>query len=259
MELPVARWYEAIFRRLSRRTFTHRVPEEEKLIRLEHVCREFRPFPEVRSELVRSSPETVFRGLLGKYGRVKGALMYIAFIGRMDSPRVQEAAGYTGEGVILEATALGLSTCWVGGFFRPKSVRAQVDIQDSERILSVTPIGYAPEHKDPKEKLFSGVIRSSHRRPLASLVSTETLPTQLEKAFDAARLAPSAQNRQPWRFRIEKNTVLITTDKTFSTSSISKRLDCGIAMLHFELGARAAGVVGEWETLPPPDVAKFNF
>ncbi len=259
MELPVARWHEAIFRRLSRRTFTPQLPEEEKLTRLEQVCREFRPFPEVRSELVRSSPETVFRGLLGKYGRVKGALMYIAFIGRMDSPRVQEAAGYTGEGVILEATALGLSTCWVGGFFRPENVRIQVDVQESEKVLSVTPIGYAPGHKDPKERLFSGVIRSSHRRPLSSLVSTGTVPTRLEKAFDAARLAPSAQNRQPWRFRIENNTIVITTDKTFSTSSISKRLDCGIAMLHFELGARAAGIAGEWEILPPPDVARFIF
>ncbi|HHY93759.1 MAG TPA: nitroreductase, partial [Firmicutes bacterium] len=28
--------------------------------------------------------------------------------------------GYTGEAVVLEATALGLATCWVGGFFRPE-------------------------------------------------------------------------------------------------------------------------------------------
>ena len=39
---------------------------------------------------------------------------------------------------------------------------------------------------------------------------------------------------------------------------ISRRLDCGIAMLHFELGVRAAGLSGSWEFLPPPDVARFR-
>jgi nitroreductase len=259
MELPVTSWYEAISRRHSRRTYTPRVPEAETLVRLDQVCHEFRPFSEVRSELVRSSPEAVFKGLLGNYGRVKGASIYVAFIGKMDSPRVQEAAGYTGEGIILEATALGLATCWVGGFFRRDIVRRQIKIQDTEKVLAVTPVGYAPERKDRSEKFLSGVVRSHRRKPLTALVAGETPPSYLEKALSAARLAPSAQNRQPWRFRVVPNAVIVTVDRSFSTSSISKRLDCGIAMLHLELGARAAGIVGEWEILPPPDVARFSF
>jgi nitroreductase len=258
MDLPVARWYEAIFKRQSRRTYSPTPPEADKLTRLDRVCGEFRPYPEVRSELVRSSPEYVFKGLLGNYGRVKGAMIYIAFIGRIDSPRVQEAAGYTGEGIILEATALGLATCWVGGFFRPEIVRQQIQILDGEKVLSVTPVGYAPEQKDRSEKFLSGVIRSHHRKPLATLVNGEASSPWLEKALTAARLAPSAQNRQPWRFRIEPNAVIVTADHSFSTSSISKRLDCGIAMLHFELGARMAGVEGVWKILPSPDVARFS-
>jgi hypothetical protein len=39
---------------------------------------------------------------------------------------------------------------------------------------------------------------------------------------------------------------------------ISKRLDCGIAMLHFELGALKSGVPGAWEPLDDPDVARFT-
>jgi nitroreductase len=259
MELPVSRWYDAIFRRHSRRTYSPIVPEAEKMSRLDQVCREFRPFPEARSELVRSSPEAVFKGLFGNYGRVRGAPLYIAFIGRMDSPRVQEAAGYTGEGIILEATALELATCWVGGFFRPEMVRRQVKIQNGEKVLAITPAGYVPEQKNLSEKFLSGVIRSHGRKPLAALVSGETSSPWQEKALAAARLAPSAQNRQPWRFRIEQQAVVVTADRSFSTTSVSKRLDCGIAMLHFELGARRAGVEGRWEILPSPDVAKFIF
>jgi nitroreductase len=257
MELPVERWYPAIFQRHSRRTYSAQIPEEDKLARLDQVCRDFRPFPEVRSHLVPRSPETVFKGLVGRYGRVNGAPMYIAFIGEMSSSRVQEAAGYTGEGIILEATALGLATCWVGGFFRPEGVRSQIDIRQGEKVLSVTPLGYAPPEKTRQEKIMSGLVKSRSRKPLTKLVGGEITALWMEKALEAARLAPSAQNRQPWRFKVEKNALVITANKSFSTSSISKRLDCGIAMLHFELGALAAGAEGKWEILASPDVARF--
>ena len=259
MDLPVERWYGAIPARVSRRAYSPLLPEAEKLARLRQVCREFRPFPEVRSELVSQRPEEVFKGLVGAYGRVAGAPAYIAFVGRMDSPQVQEATGYTGEGIILEATALGLATCWVGGFFRPQAVRSQIEIRDLEKVLSITPVGYAPREKTRQEKIMSGVVGSRRRRPLSSLVAGGIEAPWMGAALEAARLAPSARNRQPWRFRIEKDAVILAADKAFSRSAISKRLDCGIAMLHFELGALASGVAGKWETLPSPDVARFLY
>ena len=257
MDLPVERWYAAIFKRHSRRIYLAKVPEEDQLARLDQVCREFTPFPEARSELVRRPPETVFKGLIGHYGRVSGAPAYIAFIGRMNSPQVQEATGYTGEGIILEATALGFSTCWVGGFFSPATVRSQIDVRQGEKVLSVTPVGYSPLEKTGQEKIMAGLVRSRSRKPLAKLVAGEIAVPWMTKALEAARLAPSAQNRQPWRFRIEKDGIIIEADRSISTTTISKRLDCGIAMLHFELGAMAAGVSGNWESLPSPEVARF--
>ncbi len=38
---------------------------------------------------------------------------------------------------------------------------------------------------------------------------------------------------------------------------MAKRLDCGIAMLHIELGALSKGVKGRWELLKQPQVARF--
>ncbi len=64
--------------------------------------------------------------------------MFIAFIRDMNSPFVQEEVGYTGEGIILEATALGLNTCWVAGFFRPKSVASLIEIGSKHRRLSIS-------------------------------------------------------------------------------------------------------------------------
>ena len=39
---------------------------------------------------------------------------------------------------------------------------------------------------------------------------------------------------------------------------ISKRLDCGIAMLHIEVAALDCGVQGRWEFLEAPKVARFT-
>jgi hypothetical protein len=40
--------------------------------------------------------------------------------------------------------------------------------------------------------------------------------------------------------------------------NISRRLDCGIAMLHFEVGARLMGALGRWEILQAPEVARYR-
>ncbi|MFC2014334.1 hypothetical protein ACFLU8_05675 [Chloroflexota bacterium] len=39
---------------------------------------------------------------------------------------------------------------------------------------------------------------------------------------------------------------------------MSKRLDCGIAMLHIEIAARSYGIQAEWQFLKAPDVARFS-
>jgi Putative TM nitroreductase len=69
---------------------------------------------------------------------------------------VQAEVGYTGEGIILEATALGLNTCWVSGFFNPESVALLVQIKSNERVLAVTPIGYAHRFETLEERAMTG-------------------------------------------------------------------------------------------------------
>jgi len=63
-------------------------------------------------------------------------------------------------------------------------------------------------------------------------------------------------NRQPWRFRMDDGAVVVSA-VGFPTPAASPRLDCGIAMLHFELGARAEGCDGAWESLAGRDVARW--
>ena len=260
MEIPFSRWNAAIPLRRSRRRYDSIELEPDQLARLRTVCGEFRPFPQARAELVTESPDRIFRGAIGPYGKIKGATALAAFIGSMDDPYVQEKVGYLGEGIILEATAMGLATCWVGGFFRPKVAASVVGIGRNEKVLAVTPVGRAVENVTREEIIMTGFGLNHRRKPLAELtagLSPSDWPQWVKPSLEAARIAPSAINRQPWRFHVESNGITVSVDNPRFTFGVSKRLDCGIAMLHIEVAAMDAGVHGGWEFLEAPRVARF--
>jgi len=262
MDIPYSRWHLAIEKRRSRRHFDPKLPiAPEALAALDKVCNQFAPFPYARSRLVTESAESVFKGLIGSYGKIKDAPAFIAFIGNMDGPFVQEEVGYTGEGIILEATALGLNTCWVGGFFRPKTVASLIEVSSKERVLAVTPVGYSPESVSWEEKLITGFSRSRNRLPLSKLIRglpREKWPDWVNVSLEAARLAPSAVNRQPWGFDVQSDGITVFVRTASPGFNISKRLDCGITMLHLEVAALDSNRKGEWEFLQSPQVAKFK-
>ena len=199
-KLPL-NWYQAIFVRKSRRSFLlRRVPEEEKIARIEQFCRDFRPFSGARTEFIRRSPERIFRGIVGSYGKITGAPFYAAFVGDKREAGVVEGVGYTGEGILLEATSLGLGTCWVSGLFHRDAVRDQIFLTENEMVFAVTPIGYAEHDFTFKEKIYMGAAGSGKRKPLNKLIEGPVTHPWQDRALEAARIAPSASNRQPWRF-----------------------------------------------------------
>jgi hypothetical protein len=261
MEIPFSRWYNAIFIRRSRRQFDQRPLESTLLVTLHTVCKEFRPFPQAPAVLVTQSVDDVFKGAIGHYGKIKGAPAFIAFIGDMDNPNIHEQVGYLGEGIILEATALKLGTCWVGGFFRPEVAASLTNINKNERVFAVTPIGYVSEDWSLEEKIMAGFGRKHQRKPLSELITgleEEKWPAWMKELLEAARLAPSAVNRQPWRFHIEQHSITISVDNLKDTFTISKRLDCGIAMLHIEVASLHFGIKVKWEFLEAPKVARCH-
>jgi len=210
---------------------------------------------------VTESVKGVFRGIVGSYGKIKDAPAFIAFIGNVESAFVQEEVGYTGEGVILEATSLGLNTCWVVGFFKPESVASLVEIKSNERVLAVTPVGYARRFESLEEKLMTGFGRTHRRVPISRLASEpvqDELPEWIRASIEAARLAPSAVNRQPWGFSVEDGAISVYVRTGGPEFTVSRRLDCGIAMLHIEIAAMSHGVIGEWQFLKAPEVARFS-
>ncbi|MFC1958961.1 nitroreductase family protein [Chloroflexota bacterium] len=264
MNVPASRWHRVIEGRRSRRHFVERLPKENQLNNIQLICNSFQPFGNARAILVKEAPAQVFKGIsiIGSYGRIRGAKAFLAFVGNTKSPMVQEQVGYTGEGIILEAEAMNLNTCWVGGSFRREVVNSLIDIRQDEKVFAITPIGYAIKKPKFEEKLMTVFGLAHRRKPLSDLViglKEAEWPKWMKASLEAARLAPSAINRQPWRFIAEENiiTVALNDKKLQIDSTMSKRLCCGIAMLHIEVAAMTYGIKGNWVFLNPPGVARF--
>ena len=270
-DLPAAEWAAAVVVRHSTRTFDGRAIDPALLEQMERFAADL-PGPETaRMMVVRDVPSGVFTGFMGGYGRVIGAPSALVMIGAETDPTVQESLGYLGEAVILQATSLGLDTCWIAGFFDRDLAETIVELSPGERVLSVSPLGYGQPRPRAGERFLKRVVGAHKRRPIEEIApkyDEKHWPAWAAEGVRLARVAPSAVNRQPWSLSIltesepvtrplEVTGVLVSVVERGAEGHISRRLDCGIAMLHFEVGARLMGARGVWEILPAPEVARY--
>ncbi|MEW6587402.1 MAG: nitroreductase family protein, partial [Nitrospirota bacterium] len=152
-------------------------------------------------------------------------------------------------------------TCWVGKSFDQEIASSFAEIEKHERVLAVTPVGYAPKKTSFEERLLTGFGQTHKRKNLSEVssgLSQNKWPEWIRKSLQAARVAPSAVNRQPWRFLVGSDGITVSVDNLKDSYEIPKRIDCGIAMMHIEIAANVCGVAGKWELLDPPGVARFS-
>jgi nitroreductase len=215
------------------------------------------------SEQDRSS----LRGL-GTYGFIRNPAGFI--IGAVRSgEHALEDYGYVMEQAILEATRLGLGTCWLGGSFTKSSFAGKIQKGEDEILPAVTATGYpAPEAR--KRDVFRRAARSDTRLPWQKLFFDDNFDTALtpenavsfRQALEMVRIAPSASNRQPWRIVRQGQSWHFYCQRTpgYGKGSLVfnllglvdlQRLDVGIAMCHFDLTNRELGLGGHWAVEDP--------
>lgn len=194
------------------------------------------------------------------YGMVQGHNSYVLGISKstVDS-RVNY--GYLLEKVVLKATEMDISTCWIGyfdyGYFD------ELSIEDGFEIPSIVIVGYSEEKHPYMDKLGRFTIKASKRHSWDMLFFDYNLkaPLNPEQAgeysdsLEMVRLAPSSLNAQPWRVFFDE------TEKEFHfyKKSVSQRfelrglhdIDMGVALSHFELTSLQTGLAGIWLQYPP--------
>lgn len=165
---------------------------------------------------------------VGSYGIISGSPAYVAVVCRDDELL---EAGMAGERMVIELSARGLGTCWLGGTFdRPAVVEALTPMAPGERCAAIIAVGHAAPRRRMVERVMRMAVRSSKRRCVSDFIIAGAAPERLGAALEAVRLAPSACNRQPWRFAFNPAGSI---DVYGTPSDRFMMLDVGIALAHF--------------------------
>ena len=178
-------------------------------------------------------------------------------------PGAEEAFGFAFEKVVLYAQMKGIGTTWIAGTMdRPAFEKAMALGQD-EVMPCVSPLGFPAKKMSLRETMMRKGIKADSRMPFEKLFFNGSFDHPMSQGgagsladpLEMVRLAPSAVNKQPWR-------VIKSSDSIHFYEKQSKgyvgadgwdlqKIDIGIAMCHFAIGAEEKGYDLDFYTADP--------
>lgn len=228
--------------------------EELKTIKEYYNTEIKRLIPEIETELLimTGDAEKKLEGVAGYLGKSFGAPAYLVLLSETRDHYLMNA-GYMGEDLCLKLTEMGLSHCWLT-FSDSDALKKALLIDSDKAAATLIACGYG-KSENLKKRLdiltpSSLTLFNKRRGHIAPKIAQEALiylnswespvnweddsvePT-LDKAFYAASLAPSFLNKQPYRFILQGNRVLLVSMKEEMTSEMDSQLNLGATMLNF--------------------------
>jgi len=183
---------------------------------------------------------------------IAGARTYMA--GKLRrTDHAEEAFGYAFEKIVLFAETMGLGTTWIAGTMNRAAFERAMELSDGEVMPCVSPLGYPAEKMSLRETVMRRGVRADSRLPFGELFFDGSWETSLAPgragellpALEMVRLAPSAVNRQPWRVVLRDGKAHFYEKRSRGYVGADgwdlQKIDMGIALCHFELGAQAGG------------------
>jgi nitroreductase len=247
---------EAIKIRKSCRTFeqTELTPSDKNELEM-YILENKKPIVDeiINLGIVEKKNET--RKMKLDYGMIQGHNTYLLGVSKsaIDS-RVNY--GYLAEKVVLKATEIGISTCWIGIF--DENYFNEIPVEDGFEIASIVILGYPKERQTNIDKFVRFNLKASKRLGWDKLFFNYQSQTPLlsdsigkyAESLEMVRLAPSAGNTQPWRIFFDDQ----TNEFHFFKKPINKKyeenglhdIDLGIALAHFELTSLYNNLSGSW-------------
>lgn len=225
-------WLQLIERRHSVRKYELGV-DVASVARIKEFCQNTPPL-ELRM-LPGSEVHGFTRGVFG-LGRVL-APWYIVAITAGDKDSLLNL-GYVTQRIILEMTALGFGTCWLGSFNREQlNIAMGLEGGLGARIL----VAWGrPKDENASSQRQGKRISPSRISAFEPGTSLNTSPWRV--ILEAVRWAPSAINRQPWRLWFTPSAIHL-----YSVSGVGKAytpIEMGIALCHLELACKHLAISG---------------
>lgn len=176
------------------------------------------------------------KNLIGYNGFLINAPNYVVILSEIKDKYI-ENSGFVGERLILKARDLGIDSCWIT-FKDSNIVKDKLGILSDKEVTAIIALGYEDDkntkNKSGSERLsVEEIVYMNKWGENANLSELEE--RGIFEAFSYARMAPSTLNRQPWRFIIDGEKVILTVKKDDSISKYERSIETGIAMLYFSL------------------------
>ena len=231
--------YQAIFKRMSVRNYEKAQLDAATLSEIGAFLKTIRPMvPDIRTEM-RIIDNSKVKGMFKV-----DAPHFLAFFSEVREGHLTNA-GFMLQQFDLHLSSSGIGSCWQGG---PKPVKGVVGPPGLEFIIALA-------FGRPAEGHQRSDVSEFKREPMAKITSAQGSDPYLE----AARLAPSAMNNQPWYFSRNDGTIEAFSAKSLLLNRMN-HISLGIALCHIWLAALHEGkmvefTIGGSSTVPPKGFA----
>jgi len=208
-------------------------------------------------QIIVKSKDEVYHNLKGfaGYNNILLEAPHYMFILSEEKDNYIENTGYIAEGIMVKAYDLNVGSCWIS-FDDGEIIKEKLSIKSDKKLSGIISFG----NDDNKIKILhepkAGDLPSKAdidfeednvtiRLDVEDVVfmgdwgcradADELQVRGLLDAFNFARFAPSTLNKQPWRFIVDDEFVILVLKKDDHISEYSSKIDAGIVMLYFDL------------------------
>ena len=198
--------------------------------------------------------ERIFNSLDGIGGYAGVMIKSPHYIGLNTKDKREETiiyGAYYIEKLITELNNLNVGTCWISLKDVDENIKKDLFGTEGGNIDYLLSIGH-PAAKNPfiEEPTSSriGVEDIVFKNEIGKPIGIEELESRgLDDLFYYIRFAPSSYNRQPWRFVLKDDKVILLL--SYSSSEELNLADAGIIMYYFENLTKSIGINNKWKLI----------
>ncbi len=237
--------YQAIYRRRSVRNYSH---EELTKSEMKQIKRSIKNRIELYSNIDTEVDilgidvlENAIKGIVLNYNKIEAP--YYLVVGSETKEGYLRNIGYSIEPLVLDLTRTNLGGCWMGAGFDVDEVKRAAGFTEDMKPVVLIAFGYPADGSSPHRNNRE----EAKRKGLSELLIHQRgeINGTWRNILDAARMAPSAVNSQPWRFDLQDDTlhvfksddlgILKNALRKFGPLDELNYVDMGIALSHIKI------------------------
>lgn len=228
----------------------------------------------IKLEIVLLEKEQVYQklaGYAGYHGIMLAAPLYALVLSEKKEHFI-ENVGFIGEQLCLKAFSMGIGSCFIT-FPDSDGVLSKLSIQTDKEVAALIALGYGKKQKNllfhttkvggnyAKTEFFKqekgtdihfSVEDYVYKQRWGEKASLQELSDRgILDAFRCAISAPSTLNRQPWRFLLDGEKVVLVIERDSIASSYEEKMDIGIVMYYFKAAAEESLFSLQWDFCVP--------